>query len=80
MVSNIKNLLSIERKMIFSNAVTLTNHHFLCITETFLTHDVADDNLFLKNYKIFRNDRKSTSMATSNGGVLLAMPKQPTCE
>ena len=79
---SVKKFSSIERKMFFSNAITLTNNPFLCITEFYLTHAVAGENLLFKNYKVFRSDRKSTSMPPSHGGVLLAVRKPnflPNC-
>ena len=77
-VLDVKNLLSFEKKMLFSNAVTLKNYHFLCIKETFLILDVATGNLLLRNCQFFWSDKNSNSMPTSHAGVLLALRKQLT--
>ena len=75
MILNARRILILDRRTLFSNAAVLTNHHFLCITET-LTSDILEEHLHLKKYKAYRSDRKSKSCATSHVGVLFPLRKE----
>ena len=45
----------------------------LCQTESWLTEEVPNEALFLKNYFIHRNDRNSKCGVSKHGGVLVAL-------
>ena len=63
--------------MKFSNCVSLENIDILCLTETWLTEDIPNEGLFLKNYTIHRKDRKTENHKTKHGGVLIAVKGIP---
>ena len=49
----------------------MENMDILCLTETWLTGDIPNEGLFLKEFMIHRNDRKTHK--TKHGGVLIAV-------
>ena len=56
------------------NALLLCQYELVCLTEIWLVPEISDDILFLPDYSILRNDRKTTKIkATTHGGVLLAV-------
>ena len=59
----------------FSNAAISTKRHLIAITESFLTSDITDAQLFLPEYNMYRSDRKSENKS-NHGGVLLAVRKE----
>ena len=67
---NVKSLLSLERRMVFSNAIATLKYHLLCLTETWLTPHVPNTALFLANYSIYRNNRDPDMFTSKHGGVL----------
>ena len=57
-----------------SNALLLCQDEITCLTETWLVPEILDDALYLPDYSIFRNDRKTTkTKAIKHDGVLLAI-------
>ena len=46
------------------------------ITETWLSHDVPNDGLFLYNYTLYRKDREANSNNSKHVGVLIAVKKR----
>lgn len=74
-------------KIIFSNVRSFKNKFDLflaqravfpraiyCFTETWLTDDVRDCELFPQYYQIFRSDRQYDGVASRGGGVLVLVP------
>ena len=51
----------------------MENMDILCLTETWLTDDISNERLFLKEFMIHRNDRKTDNHKTKHGGVLNAV-------
>ena len=49
------------------------NPDIVCLTETWLTEEVANEALFLNNYVIHRNDGTSKCGVSKHGGVLVAV-------
>ena len=70
---NVRSLLSLERKMAFSNAIATLKYDLLCLTETWLTPHVRNTALFLPNYSIYRTDRDPDMFTSKHGGVLIGM-------
>ena len=49
----------------YANCVSIEKHlDIICLTETWLTCDIADEVLFLEDYTIPRRDRKSDPQTT----------------
>ena len=44
---------------------------FICITETWLTHDIVNDLVSIRGYAIFRNDRCDNISDNRRGGGTL---------
>ena len=74
---NVRSILKPERPTLFANAICTSDYDMLCVTETWLTSDVPNTALFLKEYAIYRSDRTSSSMITIHGGVLVAVKSIP---
>ena len=75
---NARSLLDLKRRYSFSNCVKTENDlDILCITETWLTDDVPDESLFLKEYAIHRKDRLTDNHKSKHGGVLIAVKNLP---
>ena len=51
----------------------MENMDIQCLTETWLTDDIPNEGLFLKEFMIHRNDRKTDNHTTKHGGVLIAV-------
>jgi len=51
----------------FNTFVSISNYKIYCLTETWLSEHIYNDELFPPNYAIYRKDR------SSRGGVLLAI-------
>ena len=51
----------------------MKNMDILCLTETWLTDDIPNEGLFLKEFMIHPNDRKTDNQKTKHGGVLIAV-------
>ena len=58
--------------MALSNVLTSFNYDILCLTETWLTSNVPDEVLFLKEFELHRADIHSVAK-TKLGGVLIAV-------
>ena len=71
---NVTSLLSLERRMAFSNATL--KYDLLCLTETWLTKHVPNTTLFLPNYSIYRKDRDPDMFTSKHGGVLIRIRNQ----
>ena len=75
---NARSLLDLKRRYSFSNCVKTENDlDILCIAETWLTDDVPDESLFLKEYAIHRKDRLTDNHKSKHGGVLIAVKNLP---
>ena len=72
---NVRSIHKLERRTLFANAICTSDYDLLCVTETWLTSDVPNSTLFLKEYAIYRSDRTSSSMITIHGGVLVAVKR-----
>ena len=70
---NLHCFIDLPRRFAFANAIIPYNPDILCLTETWLTEEVSNKALFLKNYVIHRNDRTSKSGVSKHGGVLVAV-------
>lgn len=70
---NVRSLLSVERRQALANAVLKSEAHILALNETWLLPDVVSSELFLENFCIYRNDRKSDDRVSKHGGVLPAI-------
>ena len=68
---NAQNLLSYTRRT-SSNAVIFSAHDVYIATETWLTDQITNLELYLPNYNIFRADRKTVGETSSHGGILIA--------
>ena len=51
----------------------MENMNILCLTETWLTDDITNEGLFLKEFMVYRNDRKTDNHKTKHGCVLIAV-------
>ena len=74
-LSDARSLLHLDRMTWFSNAAISIKRHVIAITESFLTSEITDAQLFLPEYNIYRSDRKSENKS-NQGGVLLAVRKE----
>ena len=72
---NARSLLHLDRRTLFSNAAISTKRHVIAITVSFLSSDVTDAQLFLREYNTNRSDRKSGNKS-NHGGLLLAVRKE----
>ena len=70
---NLHSFIDLPRRFAFANAIVPYNPDILCLTETWLTEEVPNEELFLKNYVIHRNDRTSKCGVSKHGGVLVAV-------
>ena len=70
-----QNMRSISNKLLdFASFFSNASYDFIAITETWLHADIADAELQLDNYHIFRCDRSAVnSSKCRGGGVLLAV-------
>ena len=70
-----RRILKLERRTLFANAICTSDYDMLCVTETWLTSDVPNTALFLKEYAIYRSDTTSSSTITIHAGVLVAVKR-----
>ena len=62
--------------MKFVTAVSLNPCMILCLTETWLTANIGDSELYLCNFNIYRSEREPTEEGASrHGGALIAVNK-----
>ena len=74
MTLDVGNLIDLNRRINFANYLSIViNIDILCLTKTWLTDDIPDEVMFLKNYTIRRNDRVSNNYKTKHDGVLIAV-------
>ena len=59
--------------MNFVKCLSIENMDILCLTETWLTEGIPNEGLFLKEFLIHRNDRKTDDCKTEHGGFLIAV-------
>ncbi|XP_063931859.1 uncharacterized protein LOC135143848 [Zophobas morio] len=77
-----QNVRGLRSKVIdFYNNVCSYNGDIIVLTETWLTNDISDSELFPDNYFIFRHDRDIHRLNLSRGsGVLLAVANKFLCQ
>ncbi|XP_063917329.1 uncharacterized protein LOC135133030 [Zophobas morio] len=64
----------------FFNHLTSTSYDLLALTETWLSPDISDNELFSNDYIVFRKDRSfETLKCTKGGGVVLAIKNKFKC-
>ena len=64
----------------FYNNVVACNYDFIALTETWLSDEVGNGELFNANYNVYRKDRDFTNLGLSRGGgVLLAINNKFSC-
>ena len=52
---------------------SVINYDIIILTETWLRDDVADTELVLDNYSVYRRDRDDNSKSNRGGGVLIVV-------
>ena len=64
-----------NRRQTFANAMTAhDSSQIICPTETWLTHHVRDNTIFLSAYELHRSERKPNAKGKSrHGGVILGI-------
>ena len=70
---NLHKFIDLPGRFAFANAIIPYNPDILRLTETWLTEEVPNEALFLKNYVIHKNDRTSKCGVSKHGGVLVAV-------
>ena len=58
----------------------MNNIILICLTETWLTEQVDDAELFLPNYELFRSERASAGHISRHGGVLIGVRRDALAE
>ena len=72
---NIRSLYKVNRRQTFSNYLLSKNYDIICIAETWLTEEIAENELFLPQYQCFVSNRKSTPKTTSHGGTMICIKR-----
>ena len=72
---NIRSLYKVNRRQTFSNYLLKKNYDIICIAETWLTEEIAENELFLPQYQCFVSNRKSTPKTTSHGGTMICIKR-----
>ena len=69
-----------SRRTSLSNFVFTNNFDIICLSETWLTFNISDSELFLPGFNIFRSDRNTKQNGkTAHGGVLIATKPALKC-
>lgn len=80
MYLNTRSVKSVNRKrnklVQFANLVVESKCDVYALTETWLTNDIHDSELFPNGYCVYRKDREDTCVTDRAGGLLLAVAKQ----
>ena len=75
--SNTRSLIDVDRRMKFATAVSSNTCMILCLTETWLTANIGDSELYLCIFNIYRTGREPTEEgASSHAGALIAVNKK----
>ena len=75
-----RSLLNLQKRVTFANFVAMSNIILICLTETWLTEQVDDAELFLPNYELFRSERASAGHISEHGGVLIGVRRDALAE
>ena len=75
MCFNIRSLYKVNRRQTISNYLLSKNYDIICIAETWLTEEIAENELFLPQYQCFVSNRKSTPKTTSHGGTMICIKR-----
>ena len=59
--------------MDLTDFITEQNYDIVLLTETWLTNDVKNGELFLSGFNVLRADRPTSSLTSKHGGVLIAI-------
>ena len=71
-------MIDLNRRILFANCLTIEESvKVICLTETWLTSDVSDQALFMKDFTIHRKDRANDDHKTKHGGVLVGVKDMP---
>jgi hypothetical protein len=58
----------------FYNNICTLEYDIISVTETWLSNDITDDELFCNSYTVYRSDRNFSSLGVKKGGgVLIAV-------
>ena len=68
---NIRSIFKLDRRKTFSNFILLNKPDIVCLSETWLTTEILETELFLNEYNCFRSDRKAKIGQTSHGGTMI---------
>ena len=70
---NTRSLLTRERRFTFANAINAHSYDIFCVSESWLTSDMKNSELFLPNFTIFRADRLTRNGNSAHEGVLFGI-------
>ena len=70
---NTRSLLTRERRFTFANAINAHSYDIFCVSESWLTPDMKNSELFLPNFTIFRAARQTRNGNSAHGGVLIGI-------
>jgi hypothetical protein len=80
MYLNTRSVKSVNKKrnklVQFANLVVESKCDVYALTETWLTNDIHDSEMFPNGYCVYRKDREETCVTDRAGGLLLAVTKE----
>ena len=56
------------------------NFDILCVSETWLTKEIPDAELYLPNYTLYRSNRPAKEGSTLHGGTMIAVKDSLTSD
>ena len=62
-----------RKKTNFSKSIILKKFDIICMSETWLTNDNRDSEIFLGNYNCFLSNRRSSLQSTSHGRTIIGV-------
>ena len=77
---NIRCLYKSDRRRIFSNFLLVNAVDIVCISETWLTDDIAEGELFIPQYQCFLSNRKAKSGTTAHVGTMICVKNEINSE
>ena len=72
LVFNTRSLLNLDRRRKFTVAAETSANDIIALTETWLTADISDSELFLQNYQLYRRERNA-NLKSKHGGVMIGV-------
>ena len=75
-----RSLLNLQKRVTFANFVATSNIILICLTETWLTEQVDDAELFLPNYELFWSERASAGHISRHCGFLIGVRRDTLAE